>query len=426
MKIIALALKQIFFALLFFCCHYQGLLFAQAPTSQTFNASGTYTINAGFTANVTIQAWGGGGSGGGGGVADGAMTGGGGGAYASSTVTLTAGSYAVTVGAGGVAPAALGAGINGGNSSFTALVIAAGGTAGTPINPGGPGAAVAASTGTIRFAGGAGGAQGGFLGGGGGGGGSATNLAIGGNGTAGVFLVGGVGGPGAGAGGAGGNVFAASVNGANPGGGGGGKGVFGPTSGNGAAGRVIVTVNIVLPVRFSNITGFEKLGGVQIDWTVYTEDNVEKFVVERSADGLNFDPVGNVNATNISKYGYFDASPLPGISFYRLRSVDNDGRSGYSAIVKINLYKNDKSITVYPNPVTGGYVSLQGSDLARGNYAVKIFTVTGQQVFTQRFTHTGGAINQTIQLPNGTKAGMYTMQLDYDGAKIMSKTFMVQ
>ena len=90
------------------------------PTSQTFNSSGTYTVPTGYTAIVTIQAWGGGG--GGGNNSGNAKGGGGGGAYASIITTLNPGSYTVTVGTGGTT------GNAGGNSSFSTLVIAAGGS----------------------------------------------------------------------------------------------------------------------------------------------------------------------------------------------------------------------------------------------------------------------------------------------------------
>jgi hypothetical protein len=373
--------------------------FAQAPTSQTFNSNGTYTIATGFSANVTIEAWGAGG--GGGSNTGGAKGGGGGGAYASLTTTLNAGSYTVSVGTGG------GAGTAGGNSSFTSLVIAEGGKS-TTGTTGGTAGLAANSTGSTTISG-TNGAN--TSGNNGGGGGAAAN--------------------GGGAGGAGGAANnGPGVGGTAQGGGGGGKAGPGNSSvsGAGAAGRVIVTVNSVLPVRLSSIKAFEKQNGIQIEWVSLTEENLSKYQIERSSDGSNFFLTGSVDALNIaqSKYGYYDANPLQGISFYRLKSVDNDGRSGYSSIVRVNLNKNDKEIRLYPNPVTDGNLSFQSSDLSRGAYAVRIFNAGGQQVYTNKFSHSGGALNQTIQLPGGMKAGMYNIQLDNDGEKVMSKTFMIK
>jgi hypothetical protein len=192
---------------------------------------------------------------------------------------------------------------------------------------------------------------------------------------------------------------------------------------------VIVTVNSILPVKISNIRAFEKQNGVQIEWTAYSEENLNKYQIERSINGYTFTSVGDVIARNLlteSKYIFFDPAPLIGINFYRLKSIDMDGRSGFSSVVKINLNKNVKEIKVYPNPVTNGYVSFQSADLEKDNYSMMVFNSAGVQVFRQTFSHAGGAINQTMKLPDGTLPGIYLLQLKNNDAKIMSRTFIVQ
>lgn len=184
-----------------------------------------------------------------------------------------------------------------------------------------------------------------------------------------------------------------------------------------------------LPVKFSGIKAFEKQSGIQIDWAAYNEENVDIYQVERSADGVLFVPIGDVDARNSvteTKYSFFDAAPLSGVNFYRLRNVDIDGKSGYSNIVKVSLDKSVKSITIYPNPVRGEFISLQSSDLGKGNYSVRVMNSAGQQVYMQRFSHTGGAINETIQLPSGMQSGIYILQLDKEGTKVLAKAFVVQ
>lgn len=216
------------------------------------------------------------------------------------------------------------------------------------------------------------------------------------------------------------------------------------TSGNVTAGTVVhngvsafgsFTIGNVLiggsplPVKLSNIKAFEKQQGIQLDWTAYQEDNLNNYQIERSADGINFTPLGTVAARNLTSatdYTFFDATPVNGVNFYRIKNIDLDGKSGYSNVVKVNLDKNVKGFSLYPNPVRNGMVSYQSSDLSKGNYAVNIFNANGQQVYTQRFNHAGGSINQTIQLPVGVRSGMYTLQLDNGNLKVMSKVFMVQ
>lgn len=184
-----------------------------------------------------------------------------------------------------------------------------------------------------------------------------------------------------------------------------------------------------LPVKLSNIKAYEKMNGVQIDWTAYQEENLSRYAIEHSADGRNFNAIGEVPARNAdaeTQYGFFDANPVQGVNFYRLRSIDLDGKFALSTIVKVNLDKDVKEISVYPNPATSGYISFQGADLAKGNYTVKIYNSAGAQVFSQNFTHSGGAISQTLRLPAAVRSGMYSLQLFNNDVKLLSKTFMVQ
>ncbi|MDP2385536.1 MAG: T9SS type A sorting domain-containing protein [Bacteroidota bacterium] len=240
--------KRVLFllAFLFVCIISNNNLLGQA--SQTFSASGTWTCPAGVT-TVTVECWGGGGGGGGTPNNTGRSGGGGGGgAYAAdNAVVVTEGTtYNIVVGAGG-AGGAVGSnnGVNGAASSFNATtVVAAGGARGLYNNgngAGGAGGTVAASTGTIEFAGGNGATGTGGTNGGGGGGGAGTANA----GTNGAGTTAGTGGAtGGGNGGAG--TASTSTNGTNGstfGGGGGGSRRNGK-GGAGANGQVIVSWTI--------------------------------------------------------------------------------------------------------------------------------------------------------------------------------------
>ena len=197
----------------------------------TYTTPGTYTwICPEGVTSISVEAWGGGAGG------DNSIDrGGGGGAYAGNTslTVIPNNSYTITVGSGGDA------GENGQSSSFANSVIAAGAT-------GANGGTVAASTGTLRFAGGNGGAStgnggagGGGSGGAGGNGGNGQNTNNNTGGLGGVGGLAGAGSPGA-TGGNGGNRLGSGSNGEAPGGGGGERGENGSGSGAGADGQVII------------------------------------------------------------------------------------------------------------------------------------------------------------------------------------------
>ena len=240
---------------------------------QSFDASGTFTKPAGYSASsrVFIQAWGAGGSGGRGNGSTTAGCGAGGGAYSERWVPLSAlgSTETVTVGAGGAAISSGTTGNVGGNTSFGSFLTAYGGGGGGagPTTAGGGGGQISAGStanatpgrpwdisgdgytplgglGEDGFWGGAGGGSctsgtnitngqipGSSYLGGGGGGGSGTGTggsAAGGSGVA------------SGGNGGAGSSTGTATSGSQPAGGGGGTSTG--TSGAGGAGRVIVTV----------------------------------------------------------------------------------------------------------------------------------------------------------------------------------------
>ena len=184
-----------------------------------------------------------------------------------------------------------------------------------------------------------------------------------------------------------------------------------------------------LPVKFGNIKGYAKNGGIQIDWSIYTEYNVDHYEIERSANGLQqFASIGQTQARNANsktEYGWIDATPLNGNNFYRIKSVDFDGKISYSVIIRVNLNHSGKDIIVYPNPAQNGYVSFQTANLQKGDYTLKIINTNGQEVYKQKFVHEGGAYSQTISLPAGIRSGMYNLRL-INGNEITNKTFIIQ
>jgi hypothetical protein len=185
----------------------------------------------------------------------------------------------------------------------------------------------------------------------------------------------------------------------------------------------------VLPITFTNLKAYEKQRGVQVDWNVTADKNVSTYVVERSADGRSFSKIGTVTANQsdlASAYGFYDAAPLQGTGFYRIVSQQKDGSNSLSAVLRVNLNKSIKETIIYPNPVKGSLLSLQSTNLEKGNYSIRMYSVNGQELLQLRFDHNGGAINQMINLPKNLQPGMYDIMLDKAGSRVMSKKVMVQ
>ncbi|HEY5771654.1 MAG TPA: hypothetical protein VIS75_03455, partial [Chitinophagaceae bacterium] len=153
----------------------------------------------------------------------------------------------------------------------------------------------------------------------------------------------------------------------------------------------VADIGVALPVKFGAIKAYEKLNGIQLDWKVYSENKVKSYEIERSGDGRSYTTVGSLPALYNNKaegdYGFFDASPLAGTSYYRIKNNDLDGKSAYSIVVRVNRNKAIMGLSLYPNPVLNRIVTLQGSDLGRGNYKINIFGANGQEIFKQLIKH---------------------------------------
>jgi hypothetical protein len=111
-----------------------------------------------------------------------------------------------------------------------------------------------------------------------------------------------------------------------------------------------------LPVDLVHFTASAKDDNVLLEWSTLSEVNSNYFVVESSHDAVNFEEITRLMAAGNSNqaihYRTFDYSPAPGITYYRLRQVDFDGKEMFSNMEAVNFATLwDSDIVVSPNPV---------------------------------------------------------------------------
>jgi hypothetical protein len=111
---------------------------------------------------------------------------------------------------------------------------------------------------------------------------------------------------------------------------------------------------IELPVDITSFTAQPQGHTVDLQWTTATEQNSRYFSVERSQDGLNWSPIGQVtaagNSQELLQYNYVDQKPMTGTNYYRLQEVADDGSSIYSPIRNVDFTGAVTAISWYPNP----------------------------------------------------------------------------
>ncbi len=113
-----------------------------------------------------------------------------------------------------------------------------------------------------------------------------------------------------------------------------------------------------LPVHLVRFFGTNNAMKAALSWTAENETNFSHYELERSIDGYKFNIIATVNYaghTGSNSYTYNDVSAFINgdkTIYYRLKSVDNDGKFEYSNIVNITNTRKGE-VGVYPNPVEG-------------------------------------------------------------------------
>src|SRR5690606_22805126 len=110
----------------------------------------------------------------------------------------------------------------------------------------------------------------------------------------------------------------------------------------------------VLPVSLSSFNANCTDDEVQVTWSTATEHNSQKFIIEKSQDTENWRAIAEVqgagNSNSQVQYEINDGAVANGVSYYRLRQVDFDGKEEVYNIVSVDCSNMRSFMTVYPNP----------------------------------------------------------------------------
>jgi hypothetical protein len=142
----------------------------------------------------------------------------------------------------------------------------------------------------------------------------------------------------------------------------------------------IASVSFVLPVSLVSFNASMINCEAVLDWKTASESNSSKYEIEYSTDGIRFGSIGNIanrNSADGSAYKFTFAGISAGRNYFRLRSIDIDGRSTTSDVVLVSgNCKGSPAITIGPNPATD-VINVFGLS---GCNTIVIMDLTGRQV----------------------------------------------
>jgi hypothetical protein len=118
-----------------------------------------------------------------------------------------------------------------------------------------------------------------------------------------------------------------------------------------------VKLPVTMPITYSKpLETTQKQNSTHLTWSVATQINNDKYIIEHSTDGNTFSTIGEIDGdgTNNAErhYEYTHKTPSIGVNYYRIKQIDYDGTSSYSNIASVVYESDDREIAIYPNPAT--------------------------------------------------------------------------
>ena len=158
------------------------------------------------------------------------------------------------------------------------------------------------------------------------------------------------------------------------------------------------TVQVALPISLLSFDARKSVDEKKSElvWVTTFEQQVARFEIQRSADGINFSKIGVVNALNVatgSNYKWQDMAPLKGLNYYRLQIVDVDGSSQKSPIKTVQFGARI-DILVFPT-LTSSMVYVQSTKPV----TARLFNMLGEVL--QEKIISGSAPFNLAALPSG-------------------------
>ena len=157
----------------------------------------------------------------------------------------------------------------------------------------------------------------------------------------------------------------------------------------------------VLPLVWGNFIVLKTGNSVSIKWSTLQELNTDKFLVERSLDGINFLQIATVlaagNSNRESIYEMNDPLPSSGLNYYRIAQVDRGGNITYSDIRSLLFDKNSKAIIISPNPAKDKVmIKLIGN---KELMQIDLLSTSGQKLATYSVNQESNKIDLPVLAP---------------------------
>lgn len=169
-----------------------------------------------------------------------------------------------------------------------------------------------------------------------------------------------------------------------------------------------------LPVRLIDFSGVNRSNYNELHWTVSQEQDLNKYELERSTDGVHYTRITTKNpagSTSQITYTYNDPVLAGATEFYyRLKIIDNDGKETYSSVIFIRTASKTK-ISVLINPFND-MIAIQYNMSKDAIINVGLYNASGALVRKEQYKATAGTGTYTIYGVGTIPSGIYFLRAE--------------
>ncbi len=192
---------------------------------------------------------------------------------------------------------------------------------------------------------------------------------------------------------------------------------------NGCFSADTVYINVVLPLKFINYALRQAQGDkVENSWITANEINVSHFNIQRSSNGKDFVTIGTLKANdkNYNEYSFIDDAPNEGVNYYRIVSVDKDGKTSYSEVRIIEVQGTKYELRLFPNPAK----DVVNIECKEGIKEVKIIDCLGREI--SHFVRNDGNIHHLSLNIHHYPKGLYVVQVITKKGEVFNEKLVVE
>lgn len=182
-----------------------------------------------------------------------------------------------------------------------------------------------------------------------------------------------------------------------------------PPSGNLIPGNDLmstpVSVITPLPVTLLSFKAAKENTQINLDWSTTSEVNSDRFEIEHSLNGKQWNLIGSVASGVQSKiklnYHFSHENPSDGNNYYRLKMVDKDETFAFSSIKNVEF--ENVNLEIYPNPVAD-LLTIKMGNWSNVN-TIQLINLVGTTVYDS-----GKTPLQSVDVTN-LKQGIYIVKI---------------